>query len=325
VTAPEPVPRLVLRTVVAHRGPVMRAVAISAPPPTLGPPARLAGPPALPPSAPAPQPALRTAAVATRPGLRLVLPAPERPPRAATQPATALAPARRRHVPPTPVLRARSVSAREPAAPPPEVLVLEPSVGDPLAPSLRQAMQTHLGFDPGAARIHTGVAADRAARTLGAAAFTVGSHVFFAHGRFAPQTPAGRALLTHELTHVHQAPHGRPFHPRELPPLREAALEAEARAAGAVAPHSAPRRSRLVLAPAAVAAGPATPAVALLAPADPAAVPAATPPDRTEQAQPTSLAPPPGPDPRQLADDVFRLLRRRLQIEHERTGVQQWR
>jgi hypothetical protein len=54
----------------------------------------------------------------------------------------------------------------------------------------------------GDVRVHTDVAAERAASSLGAAAFTAENHIAFAAGRYAPQTSEGRRLLAHELAHV---------------------------------------------------------------------------------------------------------------------------
>ena len=56
----------------------------------------------------------------------------------------------------------------------------------------------------GGARIHTGGAAARSADALGAHAYTAGNHVVFGSGRYSPGTPAGSALLAHELAHVRQ-------------------------------------------------------------------------------------------------------------------------
>jgi hypothetical protein len=53
-------------------------------------------------------------------------------------------------------------------------------------------------------RVHTDEAASRSARALGALAYTIGNHVVFAHGHFAPASLAGRTLLAHELTHTLQ-------------------------------------------------------------------------------------------------------------------------
>lgn len=76
--------------------------------------------------------------------------------------------------------------------------------GERLAPSLRQRLETFLGSDLGAVRIHEGAAAGAEARALGARAFTRGSDIFFSQGSFQPETRAGVGLLGHELAHVLQ-------------------------------------------------------------------------------------------------------------------------
>jgi len=53
-------------------------------------------------------------------------------------------------------------------------------------------------------RIHRDADAAALARSVSARAFTVGSDIFFGPGEYKPSTPAGRALLTHELVHVIQ-------------------------------------------------------------------------------------------------------------------------
>ncbi|MGW1944919.1 eCIS core domain-containing protein [Streptomyces sp. NPDC001940] len=53
-------------------------------------------------------------------------------------------------------------------------------------------------------RIHTDGRAGTSARAVNAVAYTVGSHIVFASGAYAPGTPAGRRLLAHELAHVVQ-------------------------------------------------------------------------------------------------------------------------
>ena len=65
-------------------------------------------------------------------------------------------------------------------------------------------METHLGHDFGAVRVHDGPAADRSARAVAADAYTVGGDVVFAAGRYQPGTDAGRRTLAHELAHVVQ-------------------------------------------------------------------------------------------------------------------------
>jgi hypothetical protein len=53
-------------------------------------------------------------------------------------------------------------------------------------------------------RIHADAAAQASAREATAQAYTVGRHIVFGAGRYAPQTHSGRHLLAHELTHVLQ-------------------------------------------------------------------------------------------------------------------------
>jgi len=65
-------------------------------------------------------------------------------------------------------------------------------------------MEGGFGHDFGAVRVHDDATADRAARSLGAQAFTVGNDVIFSAGRYSPSTTGGRWLLAHELTHVVQ-------------------------------------------------------------------------------------------------------------------------
>ncbi len=72
-----------------------------------------------------------------------------------------------------------------------------------LDPTLRSEMETVVGADLGDVRIHTGERAQKMAEALGARAFAAGpSDIFFAQGEFAPHTPAGKALLAHEVAHV---------------------------------------------------------------------------------------------------------------------------
>lgn len=58
-------------------------------------------------------------------------------------------------------------------------------------------------------RIHTDAHAAESAQAVGAHAYTVGNHIVFGAGQFAPGTSAGRCLLAHELTHVMQQTGGR--------------------------------------------------------------------------------------------------------------------
>ena len=53
-------------------------------------------------------------------------------------------------------------------------------------------------------RVHTDRAAGDAARGLGARAFATGQDIFFREGAFQPESPQGKSLLAHELTHTIQ-------------------------------------------------------------------------------------------------------------------------
>jgi hypothetical protein len=90
-----------------------------------------------------------------------------------------------------------------PGVPDPTTLIPGGS-GSPLADRDRVAFELTMGRPLGHARIHSGPSVDAAARALGAEAFTVGSHMYFADGALAPGTADGDRRLGHELIHVLQ-------------------------------------------------------------------------------------------------------------------------
>jgi hypothetical protein len=65
-------------------------------------------------------------------------------------------------------------------------------------------MESRFGSDFGHVRVHTGERAEESARSLNAAAYTVGRDIVFGAGQYAPGTTGGRKLLAHELTHTIQ-------------------------------------------------------------------------------------------------------------------------
>src|SRR5258706_1080938 len=80
--------------------------------------------------------------------------------------------------------------------------------GDSLPAVTREFFESRFGHDFSRVRVHHDAGAAQLARTLHAQAFTRGEHVFFAAGRYVPQSDSGRRLLAHELTHaVQQAGH----------------------------------------------------------------------------------------------------------------------
>lgn len=84
------------------------------------------------------------------------------------------------------------------------------SAGQRLDASTREFMEGRFGHDFGQVRIHTGPSASAAAQGVTAEAFTVGEHIVFGDGRYAPAHAAGRHLLAHELAHVLQQRTGAP-------------------------------------------------------------------------------------------------------------------
>ncbi|MBL8298418.1 MAG: DUF4157 domain-containing protein [Rhodanobacteraceae bacterium] len=83
-----------------------------------------------------------------------------------------------------------------------------PPDGRPLEDGVRAQMESRFGEDFGHVRIHADMrAADHAAR-LDANAYTLGEHIVFDEGRYAPDTVGGRRLLAHELAHVVQQRRG---------------------------------------------------------------------------------------------------------------------
>ena len=76
--------------------------------------------------------------------------------------------------------------------------------GEPLDAALREDMEARFGQSFGQVRIHAGPEAARSALALNAHAYTLGSDIAFAPGRYAPHSGAGRRLLAHELAHVVQ-------------------------------------------------------------------------------------------------------------------------
>ena len=106
--------------------------------------------------------------------------------------------------------------------------------GQPLADRTRELMGSGFGHDFRDVRVHADGEAASAARSVGAAAFTVGGHIVFDRGFYSPESTAGRSLLAHELAHVlQQTGEGPPPGPQQ---------ELEARAASrAIQSGSRPR------------------------------------------------------------------------------------
>jgi Domain of unknown function (DUF4157) len=101
-------------------------------------------------------------------------------------------------------LRRRPGGAPGQAAVPGTVQTVLTSPGVPLERSAQELFEPRFGHDFSRVRVHADQASGASATAVGALAYTVGWHIVFAPGRYAPQTDAGRKLLAHELSHVTQ-------------------------------------------------------------------------------------------------------------------------
>ena len=105
------------------------------------------------------------------------------------------------------------------APPVPETADIDPARLGPAQPiprADRGDFEARFGHDFSRVRIHAGGEAREASDAIGARAFTVGDHIAFAAGEWAPGTSAGRRLLAHELSHVVQQQAGAPAVQRDL-------------------------------------------------------------------------------------------------------------
>jgi hypothetical protein len=113
------------------------------------------------------------------------------------------------------------------------------SGGKPLPDGVRGQMEAAFGADFSRVRVHVGPQAER----IGAIAFTTGDDIYFAPGRFQPDTMQGTQLLGHELAHVVQQRQGRVRHATgvAVAVVQDRVLEAEADRLGRLASAMAQR------------------------------------------------------------------------------------
>ena len=250
-----------------------------------------------------------------------------------------------------PRMASDAATARPPAGQrPPAQRLLR---GSAVEPGLRTRLEKTVGFDLGAVRLHTDSGAAALAGYMHAQAFTVGSHIFFAAGRFQPQTQAGQALLLHELLHVRQQPGGLPLAAGALTGMQQRTLEQEVQTSTALLLRGAPSSS-LGGSSGAVSAGQVNRAPSadpvLATPGGDSAFPRlhlawpthtlTVAPLRQEEGASrtgTAVAGTPGPtspsaanaappvDLERLAQQVYTLIERRQRFEQERRGIQLWR
>jgi hypothetical protein len=76
--------------------------------------------------------------------------------------------------------------------------------GGRLPTGVRGRMESAFGRDFGDVSVHNDASAAQLSRSVSAKAFTTGNDIFFGHGQFQPDTPAGEHMLAHELAHTVQ-------------------------------------------------------------------------------------------------------------------------
>jgi outer membrane protein OmpA-like peptidoglycan-associated protein len=81
------------------------------------------------------------------------------------------------------------------------------SPGKPLDAASRGFFESRFGYDFSRVRVHADSQAAESARAVNAEAYTVGRHLVFDEGKYQTQSPRGRELLAHELTHTIQQRH----------------------------------------------------------------------------------------------------------------------
>ena len=78
------------------------------------------------------------------------------------------------------------------------------SSGQPMDAPVREFMESRFQQDFSGVRVHTGAQAAESAQALRARAYTVGNHIVFGQGEYAPSQDSGKRVLAHELTHTLQ-------------------------------------------------------------------------------------------------------------------------
>ncbi len=81
---------------------------------------------------------------------------------------------------------------------------IQRSSGRALDGATRAFFEPRFGRDFSGVRVHTDAAGAESARSISAHAYTLGSDIVFATGRYEPGTGKGRQLLAHELAHTIQ-------------------------------------------------------------------------------------------------------------------------
>lgn len=76
--------------------------------------------------------------------------------------------------------------------------------GNPLPGETQNFMESRIGADFSNVRVHTDTEATQISRDISAQAFTYGTDIYFASGKYDPGSDSGKHLLAHELAHTVQ-------------------------------------------------------------------------------------------------------------------------
>jgi hypothetical protein len=98
----------------------------------------------------------------------------------------------------------RSAAGPAAASVPPIVGRVLDTSGAPLDPGARSFLEPRFGHDFSGVRVHDDARAGESAKDVRAHAYTVGDHIVFAPGKYAPRSREGLHLLAHELAHTRQ-------------------------------------------------------------------------------------------------------------------------
>lgn len=120
-----------------------------------------------------------------------------------------------------PATRATATMPSGKQPPGPTAKALAGSRGETLPEDLRTEMETVLGEDLSAVRVHIDEPAADLADQVGARAFTLADDIYFSTGAFQPNSETGKRLLAHELTHVVQQRNGPALIMREPNPDKQ--------------------------------------------------------------------------------------------------------
>ncbi len=197
----------------------------------------------------------------------------------------------------------------------------EDEASGPQGNSGADALLKRLGGRIGDVRIHDSRQAGELARRLGARAFTAGRDVYVQPELLRPFTPESAALLEHELFHVAEQT-GMPMPTQDMTLLRPS-LGASARRGSAAAPAMPARpaapATRSIRTPAAPPKGmPAVQRFQAGQSGSEASAERVEATSRQESGKKQKQARKAAPDPEEIADRIYELMRRDLLLEHER-------